>query len=96
MVYLFFSLYFIHVSSVFFHSLLILSFEGLVTEEQYRRGTVYPPLSSIRQVSLDIATAIAEHCFNKGLASVPRPKDIPSFLSAQMYDPKYSVTSPKL
>jgi malate dehydrogenase (oxaloacetate-decarboxylating)(NADP+) len=52
-------------------------------------GTVYPALSRIREISLDIATAVAERAYEQGLAAVPRPENIKEMIRATMYDPTY-------
>jgi malate dehydrogenase (oxaloacetate-decarboxylating)(NADP+) len=52
-------------------------------------GAVYPPLTEIRDVSLDIATAVAELAWEQGLAQAERPGDIRQYIKAMMYDPGY-------
>lgn len=60
-----------------------------VSEDALAAGTVYPPLRNIREVSLAIATAVADKAWQQGLAQIERPADIEQFIAAQMYDPDY-------
>ena len=60
------------------------------TQADLDRGCLYPPLASIREVSLHIAAAVAEHAFASGLASVPRPADVLAWLRPQVYVPDYT------
>jgi malate dehydrogenase (oxaloacetate-decarboxylating)(NADP+) len=60
-----------------------------VDEADLASGTVYPPLTRIRDVSLDIATAIAELAWQQGLAQAERPADIRQYIRAMMYEPDY-------
>jgi len=53
------------------------------------QGSLYPPLTMIREVSVQIAIAVAEHAFQQGLASVPRPDDLEAFIRAEVYVPTY-------
>ena len=57
--------------------------------EDLQLGRIYPPLGRIREVSLAIAIAVAEVAYRSGLASIPMPGDLPSYLQSQMYDPTY-------
>ncbi|GMI14579.1 hypothetical protein TrVE_jg10542 [Triparma verrucosa] len=50
-------------------------------------GSIYPPLSSIRDVSLKIATAVAENAYEEGTATVDRPKNLQSYIQSTMYHP---------
>lgn len=59
----------------------------LVTPADLETGCVYPPLSSIRQVSLEIATAVAEYGYQQGFATVPRPRSIKEHLQSIVYNP---------
>lgn len=52
-------------------------------------GRIFPALSRIRQVSREIAIAIAEHAFARGLAGMPRPADLGALIDAEVYDPSY-------
>ncbi|MDA7990686.1 MAG: NAD-dependent malic enzyme [Gammaproteobacteria bacterium] len=60
-----------------------------ISEEDLARGSLYPPQEKIREVSLAIATAVAEHAWEHGLASAPRPRDIAGAIRDMMYDPRY-------
>jgi malate dehydrogenase (oxaloacetate-decarboxylating)(NADP+) len=60
-----------------------------VTESDLEQGRVYPPLMKIREVSLAIATAVANVAYEKGLAREPRPEDLAGTIRALMYNPKY-------
>jgi malate dehydrogenase (oxaloacetate-decarboxylating)(NADP+) len=60
-----------------------------VTDADLAAGTIYPPLTHIREVSLNIATAVAEMAYEQDLATAPRPADIRDAIAAGMYDPKY-------
>lgn len=62
---------------------------GQVSEESLKLGTLFPPLTEIRQVSLAIATAVAEEAYKEGVARTPRPSSIRDHLAGQMYDPSY-------
>jgi malate dehydrogenase (oxaloacetate-decarboxylating)(NADP+) len=44
----------------------------------------------VRQVSAQIAAAVAEIAFAQGFAGIARPDDLPGFMRAQMYDPRYA------
>jgi len=60
-----------------------------VDEADLAQGSVYPPLSRIRQVSLAIATAVAEAAYRDGVAGRPKAESISDFLRGLMYDPTY-------
>ena len=60
-----------------------------VSESQLEQGTLYPKLGDIRAVSLEIAVAVAEDAYARGLASVARPDDLAGFIGAQMFEPNY-------
>lgn len=62
-----------------------------VSEADLRRGSVYPPLKQIRDVSANIAVAVAEIIFGRNLAAIPRPEDLPAFIRSRMYKPVYPV-----
>jgi len=60
-----------------------------VSADDLRRGSLYPPLDKIREVSLDIATAVAACAWDAGLTGQPRPGDVRESIRAIMYDPVY-------
>ena len=60
-----------------------------VDQEDLDTGLIYPPLTEIREVSLAIATAVAEKAYQQGLARIPRPEDLSSKIKGMMYDPSY-------
>ena len=59
------------------------------TAADSEQGGIFPSLKRIREVSLDIASAVAQCVFDQGLSSKERPKDLPDALTASMYDPHY-------
>ena len=62
---------------------------GQVLASDLEQGRVYPSLKRIREVSAAIAIAVAKEAFARKLARRPCPKDLPSFVQAQMYQPRY-------
>ncbi|MEX2617369.1 MAG: NAD-dependent malic enzyme [Alphaproteobacteria bacterium] len=60
-----------------------------VGEADLAAGAIYPPMTDIRNVSLNIATAVAEMAYAQGLAGRNRPADIRKAIAAGMYDPRY-------
>lgn len=58
-------------------------------QSELDRGSLYPSLTRIRQVSLAIATAVAECAYEQGLAALPRPHDLRRHMEEQMYEPRY-------
>jgi malate dehydrogenase (oxaloacetate-decarboxylating)(NADP+) len=61
----------------------------MTTEEELAQGAILPPLTAIREVSANIAAAVAEYAWDEGLARRRRPRDIMSLVRSQMYDPHY-------
>ncbi len=61
----------------------------LVRPEDLAIGRVYPSLTRVREVSLKIATAVAELAYASGLAAVPRPANIEEYIRIRMFEPKY-------
>jgi len=60
-----------------------------VTEEEMAAGRIYPTLNRIREVSLGIATSVAEIAWREGLATQPRPDDLQQAIREFMYEPEY-------
>ena len=47
-----------------------------VSEEDFQLGRIYPSLSRIREVSVNIALAVAKVAFARGLTAMPEPADL--------------------
>ncbi|MDH3639929.1 MAG: NAD-dependent malic enzyme [Gammaproteobacteria bacterium] len=60
-----------------------------VSETDLKVGRVYPRLAHIREVSVQIAAAVAEIAWQRGLATVPRPDDVTAYVASEMYQPVY-------
>ena len=60
-----------------------------VSEKHLAMGSIYPPLSNIRQVSLEIALAVAQIAYQQDIANATVPKDLKQNIEDYMYDPKY-------
>jgi malate dehydrogenase (oxaloacetate-decarboxylating)(NADP+) len=60
-----------------------------VSEQDLERGQIYPPLTQIVDVSAAIATAVAEVAYDRGLARLPKPKDLLAHVKSQIYKPEY-------
>jgi malate dehydrogenase (oxaloacetate-decarboxylating)(NADP+) len=61
----------------------------LVTESDLEQGSLYPALPRIREVSAQIATAVADTAYKNGLAGKSKPQDVLADVQSQMYDPHY-------
>jgi malate dehydrogenase (oxaloacetate-decarboxylating)(NADP+) len=64
---------------------------ALVSEADLAQGSLYPALPRIREVSAHIAAEVAKVAYDRGLATGQKPADIPGFVRAQMYEPKYGA-----
>ena len=60
----------------------------LVSESDLANGSLYPPLSEVRKLSAQIAAAVAEYCFDNGIAGVERPADVHAAVKAAMWCPE--------
>jgi len=60
-----------------------------VSEGDLAQGRIYPPLTKIKNVSIAIATAVAEVGYSQGLAGKPKPDDLSAYIRSQMYEPEY-------
>jgi hypothetical protein len=60
-----------------------------VTQQDLAQGSLYPPLAQVRDVSLQLAVAVAEVAFSQGHAGIERPADLGRLRSLVMYDPAY-------
>jgi malate dehydrogenase (oxaloacetate-decarboxylating)(NADP+) len=61
----------------------------LVSEEDIKQGSLYPALPRIREVSAQIAAAVADVAYKCGLAAGQAPNDLLGYVQSQMYDPRY-------
>ncbi len=73
--------------SIFMESARALA--ATVSDADLEAGSIYPVLDEIREVSLHIATAVAEYAFNNDLAGKDRPDDIRAYIKSLMYQPNY-------
>ena len=62
---------------------------SLVTEKDLEVGRIFPALGRIRDVSAEIATAVAEEAYRTGLARRPRPADLSADIRSRMFEPSY-------
>jgi malate dehydrogenase (oxaloacetate-decarboxylating)(NADP+) len=60
-----------------------------VSADDIAHGSMYPPLERIRDVSVAIATAVADVAYDQGLATQPQPADRLSHTRSHMYEPVY-------
>jgi len=60
-----------------------------VSESDLAQGSLYPALPRIREVSAQIATAVAEAAYRAGLAGDARPADLEAHMRSRMFDPHY-------
>ena len=60
-----------------------------VSEEDFILGRIYPSLSRVREVSVNIALAVAKVAFARGLTAIPKPPDLLGHIKSKMYDPTY-------
>ena len=60
-----------------------------VTDHDLAQGSLYPPLARVREVSAQIAAAVAEVAYTQNFATVRLPDNLMEFVKSQMYDPHY-------
>merc|ERR1719244_2368360 len=66
----------------------------MVSDSDLEVGRLYPPLNNIREISVKIATKIAEEAYDDGTASTyPEPKNKEEFIRSTLYDYDYSATA---
>jgi malate dehydrogenase (oxaloacetate-decarboxylating)(NADP+) len=61
----------------------------LVSEADINQGSLYPALPRIREVSAQIAAAVADVAYKRGLSTGDAPKELLGYVRSQMYDPRY-------
>jgi len=59
------------------------------TQAELEQGAVYPGISRMPEVSVRVAEAVARTGYGEGLAAVPEPADLRSYLRAALYEPTY-------
>ncbi|MFM8357885.1 MAG: oxaloacetate-decarboxylating malate dehydrogenase, partial [Verrucomicrobiota bacterium] len=67
---------------------------GLVGAGDLAIGRLYPALTRIREVSREIALAVAEEAHREGLARRARPGDLRADLAARLFEPVYRDLTP--
>jgi malate dehydrogenase (oxaloacetate-decarboxylating)(NADP+) len=65
------------------------SLDEQVTVEDLKIGRIFPSLARIREVSSNIALAVAKIVFERGLTAIPEPADLLSHIKSTMYDPAF-------
>ncbi|MDN5851227.1 MAG: NAD-dependent malic enzyme [Actinomycetia bacterium] len=60
-----------------------------VDQASRAKGMLFPKQSEILETEITTATCIAEHIFDRGLASVERPDDIRAWIKGMTYTPGY-------
>ena len=60
-----------------------------VTPQDLEQGSLYPPLAQVREVSAQIAAAVAAVAFDEGFAGIARPPDLLAHVRSCMYEPHY-------
>ncbi len=60
-----------------------------VSQDDLDKGMIYPPLNSIREVSYNIALAVAEDAYETKVTLTERPDDLEERIRNYMYDPDY-------
>lgn len=65
-----------------------------VTEEEMKRGQVFPSVANIRDVSLEVATAVAQNTLDEGIANfrpvIRRGARLKNYVESRMYSPIYN------
>ncbi len=65
-----------------------------VTPEQLKLGMLFPPQSNILETEIQTAARVAKLVFDSGLARVPRPADLVTFIREHVYKPEYPTLAP--
>jgi malate dehydrogenase (oxaloacetate-decarboxylating)(NADP+) len=62
---------------------------AMASEDDLAKGCIFPALTKIREVSAQIACAVAEVAYRRHLASLPRPLDLLGHIQSVQYWPEY-------
>jgi malate dehydrogenase (oxaloacetate-decarboxylating)(NADP+) len=57
---------------------------------ELQQGAVYPAISRMRDVSVEVAEAVARTGYHEGLAGVPEPTHLREYIGSALYEPGYS------
>ena len=57
---------------------------------ELQQGAVYPAISRMRDVSVEVAEAVARTGYHEGLAGVPEPTHLREYIGSALYEPRYS------
>ena len=60
-----------------------------VLDDDLEQGRIYPSLSRLREVSVNIAVAVARVAFAAKLTARSEPADWRGFIESKMYNPSY-------
>ncbi|HUN55869.1 MAG TPA: NAD-dependent malic enzyme [Smithella sp.] len=60
-----------------------------VTADDLKIGRIYPSLKNIREVSANIAVAVAKVVFARGLTQMSKPVDLHVHIKSTMYEPNF-------
>jgi malate dehydrogenase (oxaloacetate-decarboxylating)(NADP+) len=60
-----------------------------VSPADLKQGLVYPSITKIRDVSISIATAVAEVAYHYNLASKPKPSNTLKHIKSHRYEALY-------
>jgi malate dehydrogenase (oxaloacetate-decarboxylating)(NADP+) len=60
-----------------------------VTNDDIENGALYPKMSELRNISFNIAMAVANEIFELGLSNIERPSDLAGHIRSMMYEPAY-------
>jgi malate dehydrogenase (oxaloacetate-decarboxylating)(NADP+) len=63
----------------------------LVPSDLLNQGLIYPLQSNILETEIQTAARVAKLVFDSGLARVPRPADMVSFIREHVYKPEYET-----
>ena len=61
-----------------------------VGDDLRKKGMLYPSQANILETEITTAIRVVEFMFDKGLATVERPKDIRAFVESKLYKPAYA------
>ena len=59
------------------------------TSAELDQGAVYPAISRMRDVSLQVAEAVARTGYREGLAALPEPTSLGEYIRSAVYQPEY-------